>query len=188
MIQSDEPLETISAGNPLPKWLPEDRRQSYLAYLQQYCHNVNLLRFFLDISQRRQVRLRSVDLDEDGFTGLVILQMDGTRCIIESGNSRFHGWDEHTQIYFEDGWIRAWSSPLFARPSYNQVELYEGGQSACYQYPIPKVRSVWHYREEAAHFVASLKEGRPFESSGEDAFLDVWILEEIYKRYLRTLC
>ena len=184
MIQSGEPVKPVSSDALLPRWLPAKHRESYVAYLQQYTHNVNLLRFFLDINRRDQVEVRNVDLDEDGYTGTVTLQLDGTRCVIESGKTQFHSWEEHTQIYFEGGWVRTWPNPLFTRPSYCQVEIYEGGESASYQYPVPQPLSAWHYREEAAHFISCLKTGSAFDSSGEDALLDVAIFEEIYQRHL----
>lgn len=184
MIQSGEPLKPVSSDTLLPKWLPSHNRETYVAYLQQYTHNVNLLRFILEISRLEQVEVRNVDLDNDGFTGIVTLQLGGTRCVIESGKTQFHGWEEQTQIYFEGGWVRAWPNPLFAQPSYCQVEIYEGGESASYQYPVPQPLSAWHYREEAAHFLSCLKNGLPFDSSGEDALLDVSIFEEIYQRHL----
>jgi predicted dehydrogenase len=185
MIQSAEPIKPVVSDALLPKWLPAPHQESYVAYLQQYTHNVNLLRFFLDISRRDQVEVRNVDLDTDGYTGLVTLQLDGARCVIESGKTQFHSWEEHTQIYFEGGWVRTWPNPLFTRPSYCQVEIYEGGESASYQYPVPRPLSAWHYREEAAHFLFCLKTGLPFDSSGDDALLDVWIFEEIYQKHLR---
>jgi len=40
------------------------------------------------------------------------------------------------------------------------------------------------HREEAAHFLSCLKNGAPFDSSGEDALLDVWTFEEIYKKHI----
>jgi predicted dehydrogenase len=184
MIRSAEPVKPVSSDALLPSWLPAKHRESYVAYLQQYTHNVNLLRFFLDIHRRDQVEVRNVDLNEDGYTGIVTLQLDGARCVIESGKTQFHSWEEHTQIYFEGGWVRTWPNPLFTRPSYCQVEIYEGGASASYQYPVPQPLSAWHYREEAAHFISCLKTGSPFDSSGEDALLDVAIFEEIYQRHL----
>ena len=185
MIRSVEPVKPVNSDALLPSWLPAKYRESYVAYLQQYTHNVNLLRFFLDIDRRDQLEVRNVDLDDDGYTGTVTLQLDGARCIMESGKTRFHSWEEHTQFYFEGGWVRTWPNGLFARPSYCQVEIYEGGESASYQYPVPQPSSAWHYREEAAHFLACLKSGSPFDSSGEDALLDVSIFEDIYQRHLK---
>jgi predicted dehydrogenase len=133
--------------------------------------------------RREEIAIRNVDLESDGYTGIVTLRLGDVRCVIESGRTKFHGWDEHTQIYFEGGWIHAWPKGLFVKPQYSHVELYEGGETAGYQYPVPKASALWHYREEAAHFLSCLKNGVPFESSGEDALLDVWAFEEIYKRH-----
>ena len=80
--------------------------------------------------------------------------------------------------------MRVWPGSFFARPSTGQLELYEAGEEAAYRYPIPQPLSAWHYREEAAHFVARLKDGAPFESSGQDALLDVWLFEQIYRQHL----
>jgi predicted dehydrogenase len=184
MIRTDEPIRPASPDPLLPQWLPVKYRESYVSYLQQYTHNVNLLRFFLDISLRDQINVRKVDLDEDGYTGTVTLQLAGTRCLIESGRTKFHSWDEHTQVYFEGGWIHTWPKGLFVQPQYSEVEIYEGGDTAGYKYPVPQPASVWHYRGEAAHFLSCLKSGAPFESSGQDALLDVSIFEEIYKKHI----
>ena len=183
MIQTDEPIKATSPDELLPAWLPVKYRDSYIAYLQQYTHNVNLLRFFLDIRRREEIAIRNVDLESDDYTGIVTLRLGDVRCVIESGRTKFHSWEEHTQIYFEGGWIHVWPKGLFVKPQYSHVELYEGGETASYQYPVPKASALWHYREEAAHFLSCLKNGVPFESSGEDALLDVWVFEEIYKRH-----
>jgi predicted dehydrogenase len=184
MIRTDEPIKSISHDELLPSWLPLECRGSYIGYLQQYTHNVNLLRFLLDVGRREQIAIRTVDLDSDGYTGLVALQLGDVRCVIESGRTKYHSWEEHTQIYFEGGWIHAWPQGPFVQPQYSRVEIYQGGETASYQYPVPKASSVWHYREEAAHFLFCLKNGAPFDSSGEDALLDAWTFEEIYKKHI----
>ena len=184
LIRTDEPLETISSAHLLPEWLPADYHRAYLEYLQQFTHNLNLLRFLLDVTHQDQLEVRSVDLDPDGFTGVVTLRLGGTRCALESGRTGFHGWEEHTQLYFEGGWVRVSPGPFFARPSTGQVELYEARDGGAYRYPSPQPMAAWHYREEAAHFVARLENGAPFDSSGQDALLDVWLFEQIYRQHL----
>jgi hypothetical protein len=65
---------------------PPTRREKhvpYLGYLQQYTHNVNLLRWFLDAGD--EVSVRAVDLDADGYTGVVVLDMARTRATLETG-------------------------------------------------------------------------------------------------------
>jgi predicted dehydrogenase len=182
MIRTDEPLPPASYQEHLPAWLPEQHARSYVGYLQQYTHNINLLRYLLDTGDN--VRVRSVDLDQDGMTGLVTLDLAGVRGLIESGSTAFHEWDEHTQVYFQKGWIHLWSPPLFVRPVPSRVEVYEGGDRPGYHYPVAKPLTAWHYREEAAFFVRALRSGEPFLSSGDDTLTDIRLYEEIYKRYL----
>ncbi|MEA3345864.1 MAG: Gfo/Idh/MocA family oxidoreductase [Chloroflexota bacterium] len=68
----DIPMETTEEPKPeappvLPEWLPPGFAKGYLSYLQQYTHNINLLRWLLDAGD--DVTVRHVDLDEDGYTG-----------------------------------------------------------------------------------------------------------------------
>ena len=185
-IRPDEPLIATSIDELLPAWLPSQFQKGYIGYLQQYTHHVNLLRFFLDAREQEDVRVQSVDLGEDGYTGIVILEIKGTRCVIESASTRFHGWDEHTQLFFEGGWIRSAPALLFSRPSSNEIEVYEAGEHAGYHYPASPVNNSWHYQNEAKHFLECLREGAQFDSPGTDALLDVGIFENIYEKFIQT--
>ncbi|HWE61625.1 MAG TPA: Gfo/Idh/MocA family oxidoreductase [Chloroflexota bacterium] len=182
MIRTDEPLPPASTQEHLPAWLPADAARNYVNYLQQYTHNINLLRYLLDAGD--DARVRSVDLDPDGLTGLVVLELAGARSVIESGSTTFHSWDEHTQVYFQKGWIHIWSPALFTVPAQSRVEVYEGGEHAGYHYPVVRPQTAWHYREEAASFVRALRTGEPFLSSGEDTLTDIRMYEQIYRRHL----
>ena len=182
LIRTDEPPPAAPYREHLPAWLPEHAVTHYVNYLQQYTHNINLLRYLLDAGDA--ARVRSVDLDRDGLTGLVVLELAGTRCAIESGSSTFHTWDEHTQVYFQKGWIHVWSPPLFTVPAQSRVELYEGVGLAGHHHPVVEPLSAWHYREEAACFVRALRTGEPFPSSGEDTLTDIRLCEEIYRHHL----
>src|SRR5207248_640689 len=88
-----------------PEWLPESWHNSYLGYLQQWTHNINLLRFLLE-DTGGSAKVAAVHLDSDGMTGLTVLEIEGVRAVVESGMTRFHAWEEDTQVYFEGGWLR----------------------------------------------------------------------------------
>jgi predicted dehydrogenase len=118
------------------------------------------------------------------MTGVVVLDLAGVRGVLESGDIAFHHWDEHTQIYFQKGWVHTWSSPLLLKATQARVECYEGGDHYTYSYPISEPLDAWQYREEAAHFLQALRSGAPFRSSGEDTLTDVRLCEEIYTHYL----
>ena len=186
LIRTDESVEPIAAEELLPDWLPEDGRRGYVGYLQQYTHQVNLLRFLLDAQLADDILVTNVDLAADGYTGLVTLQIKGVRCVIESASTKFHGWDENLQVFFEGGWIRSTPGLLFSRPSTNEIEVYESGENGGIRYPATPVNQSWHYRAEAEHFLQCLQTGSEFDSPGSDALIDVRIFENIYQKFMHS--
>lgn len=140
-----------------------------------------------------------MDLDADGYTGVVVLSMGGVRCVLETGQLRYHRWDEHTQLYFQRGWVHTWAPPLLLRNAVAEVEIYrcdergapgmpgERGVQHTITRPLPEPRWSWAYKREAAHFIECLRSGEPFRSSGEDTRTDVRVFEEIYRRWSKSL-
>jgi predicted dehydrogenase len=172
------------APNECPAWLPEKHQNAYLGFLQQWTHNINLLRFFLG-DDGGKTRLVQTILSDDGMTGLTILEINGTRAVIESGYTKFHGWDEHTQIYFDGGWLKTDAPPLMAKEVPATVEVYRaahGDRPASFTREM--AAPAWSYREEAKHFLDCIRSGEPFRSSAEDTLNDVRIFEEIYRQHL----
>jgi predicted dehydrogenase len=179
----ETPMETTDEPYPpgpriRPAWLPEAYLDRYLGYLQQYTHNVNLLRFLLDGAE---VGVRAVDLDEDGLRGVAVLEVAGVRATLESGAVQYHGWDEHTHVYFERGWVRVDSPPLMVRNQPARVEVYDGRRRERREIAPPW---TWAYRREAEAFVRCLETDQPFDSDGEDALHDVRAFEAIYRAWL----
>ena len=60
-------------------------------------------------------RLSWLNLDDNGYSGIVIFDMAGVRVTLETGRVSHYRWDEHTQIYFEDGWVHTWAPPLLLK-------------------------------------------------------------------------
>ena len=192
---TDEPAPTAPTEEHLPAWLPAEHARGYIGYLQQYTHNVNLLRFVLDAGDR--IRVKHADLNPDGYTGLVVLEVDGVRATLETGSVRYYRWDEHTQVYFQRGWVHTWAPPLLLRNAVAEVEIYrsdaegaggtlEGtGVQHTVTRAIPEPRWSWAYKREAAHFVECVLTGAPFRAPGEDALADVKAFEEIFRTWLQ---
>jgi predicted dehydrogenase len=180
MDQTEEPIVRVPPVG--PDWLPPQYVRAYLGYLQQYTHNVNLLRWFLDAGD--DVRVRAVDLDDDGYTGVTVLDVAGTRAVLETGRVSHYRWDEHTQLYFQHGWIKTWAPPLLLKQVPAEVEIYYGGEEQRFIRPIPEPQWSWSYKREAEHFVHCLQSGEPFRSSGRDTRTDVRLFEEIWRAYL----
>ena len=180
MDTSDEPMpDTPVVG---PAWLPAEFLSAYIGYLQQYTHNINLLRWLLDAGD--DVSLHSVDLDDDGYGGVVVFEMGGVRAVLETGRISHYRWDEHTQIYFRDGWVHTWAPPLLLRQVPAEVEIYHAGDRQTMARTIPQPAWSWAYRREMEHFIACLQSGEPFRSSALDTRTDVRLFEEIYRAWL----
>ena len=178
--KTDEPIHRVGAVG--PDWLPSEYLKQYLGYLQQYTHNINLLRWFLDGVD--DVTVRVVDLDEDGYTGIVVFDVGGTRAVLESGRISHHSWEEHTQVYFRDGWIKTWAPPLLLKQVPAEVEIYRAGEEQTVTRATPRPAWSWSYRREAEHFIRCLLTGEPIRSSGEDTRTDVRLFEEVFRAHL----
>jgi predicted dehydrogenase len=166
-----------------PAWLPEHSRKGYLGYLQQYTHYVNLVRWFLNAGG--DVKVKAVELDADGWRGVAVLEVAGVTTVIESGGVKFHGWDEHTQLYFDHGWVKTEAPPLLLRNVPATVEVYrgDGDEKTCTQ-SFPPAGRNWSYKEEAKHFVECVLSGAAFRSPASDALGDVRALENIYRKHV----
>lgn len=180
MDTTEEPIPSAPAIG--PDWLPAEFLSQYVNYLQQYTHNINLLRWFLDAGD--DVWVRSVDLDADGYTGIAVLDMAGTRAVLETGSISHYRWDEHTQVYFRHGWVQTWAPPLLLRQVPAEVEIYRGGAEQTLSRPVPQPSWTWSYKREAEHFIQGVHSGEAFRSSARDTRTDVRLFEEIYRAHL----
>ena len=184
MDSTDEPYPPAESA--WPEWMPERFHDGYLAYLQQYTHNVNLVRWLLQREGGADpVKVKSVDFDADGMSGIVVLEVGGVRAVIESGSVAYHSWEEHTQVYFEKGWMKTCAPPLLLRNVPATVEVYRGDKPdkrLCERFPADG--NTWSYKEEMRHFIDQVKSGEPFRSPASDAMQDVRTLEEIYRAYV----
>jgi len=173
------------APDECPDWLPARWKNAYLGYLQQWTHNINLLRFLLG-DQSGSARVTTIDLDGDGMTGILILDIGGVRAVVESGYTKFHAWDEHTQLYFEGGWLRTDAPALMHKETAATVEVYRAGGASGVPPRLTQefAPPAWSYREEAKAFLRGVRTGEPFPSSAEDTLHDVRLFEAIYQRWL----
>ena len=183
----DTPMDGTSETKPsapakTPEWIPEQWRGSYLGYLQQYTHNINLMRWFLDAGDK--VSVKAVDLDVNGYSGVVIFDMDGIRVTLETGHVSHYRWDEHSQLYFENGWVHTWAPPLLLKNTPAEVEIYRAGEEQEITRPIPRPSWTWAYHREAEYFVANVRNAEPFRSSAEDTLTDVRLFEDIYRIFI----
>lgn len=172
------------APGDFPEWLPEQWYHGYANYLQQWTHNINLLRYFLE-EDDNPAKLAAVHLDQDGMTGLTVLDIGGVRAVVESGYAQFHAWEEHTQIYFEGGWVKTHAPALMHKESSASVEVYRAAHDGDLATETTRFAPVgWAFREEAKHFLKQIRNGEPFRSSAANTWHDVRLYEEVYSEFL----
>jgi predicted dehydrogenase len=166
-----------------PDWLPAAWKDAYLGYLQQWTHNLNLLRFFLD-DTAGTARVDDVHLGEDGMTGVVVFNINGTRAVVESAylgftpgkstrssTSRAAGSRPRRRPLMQKNTPATWKSTLGAR-------WPESATHARVRRPavgLPR-------GSEALPRGVALDE--PFDSSASDTLTDVRLFEEIYREFL----
>jgi predicted dehydrogenase len=177
-VESAEPLPP--APEHWPDWLEPEHRTPYVLYLQQYTHDVNLLRWLFDADR---AVVDHVDLDADGFTGIVVLRVAGHRAVLETAMAESVDNDEQLQIYFERGWLRASSRPVLLRNQPVRVEVSRTTARGGERTEITPAAWRWAYVEELRHFAQALASGEPFRSSGADTLADVEAFEAIFRRW-----
>ena len=185
----DTPFLTTDEAYPetrpvFPDWLPAKWIQGYMGYLQQYTHNINLVRWLMDAGG--DVKIQSVQLDQKhGYFGVVVLEVAGVTTVIESGGIAYHGWDEHTQVYFEGGWVKTEAPCLLLRNVPATVEVYRGNTpDKTLTQTFPDGGRLWSYKAEMMHFVDCVRTGKPFRSPASDTLHDVQAFEDIYRRFV----
>lgn len=187
----DTPMETTDEPMPQtdvcwPGWLPVEHRNAYIGYLQQYTHNINLLRWLTDAGG--QVQVLSAKLDVHANWGIVVLEVNGVTTTIESGSCSGHEWNEHTTIYMDGGWIRLDSPVLLLRNVPVGVEVYEGFKpNKETRRLFPEHGRTWPYKEEMRHFIEAVQHNLPFRAPAADALNDVRVLEDIFKKHLEAM-
>ena len=73
-VSTDEPIPQPPFIK--PAWLPDEHVQRYIGFIQQYVHAFNFVRWLLDAGDDAKVVW--VDLDGDGYTGVVVLRLLGS--------------------------------------------------------------------------------------------------------------
>lgn len=182
--ETDEKMPPPPTADLKPGWMPAEWYPKYVGYLQQYTHNVNLLRWFAGAAEPPVIK--HVELDaKQGYAGVVVMEVGGVRATLESGWVAYHAWDEHTQVYFDRGWIRTEAPPLLQRNQCASVEVYRSDKGFHQVRHFPLTGWTWSYKEELRHFVECLRTGTPFRSPASDALADVQTFETIYRRFLK---
>jgi predicted dehydrogenase len=169
-ITTDEtvpPFEKVNPGG-----IPEKLIKDYRVYLNVYCHNLNLLRHLVGDPQ-------GANFASYHANGKVLnLEYPDFAAIVETGLLSASFWEEHTQVYFRDGWINIDTPPPLLRNVSADVEVYRAGKTQSYLRPLAEYD--WSFKRSAEHFIDCIIGGREPRTSGRDSVVDVELIENAF--------
>lgn len=178
-IATDEKIPEGRAEWPIaPDWIPEILKKEYARFLNVYCHNINLLRYFLGGTPSLEyVNLR-------GNAKLIVFNFNNCPIVLEGGNLSYYGWDESIEIYFANGYLKVTPPPSMLRNVSAKVELYKGNN--IHQTYTFHCGWTWAFKRQAENFIKDIQENRQPLASGEDALEDMRLIEDIWRMELKT--
>ena len=160
-----------------PSWIPPNRKKDYVRFLNVYCHNVNLVRYFLG----RPIQVDYVHLNRQD-SGVVVLNAEGLLCVLELGNYGLNGWSESMEIFFTDGHLKISPPAALLRNVSTTVETYIG--KGLDQTTVHGNDWSWAFRRQAKAFIESLQAHSPLSTEGKECLEDMRIIEQIWKKEL----
>ncbi|MHC4479737.1 MAG: Gfo/Idh/MocA family protein [Planctomycetota bacterium] len=177
LVTSDEPAPELE-HDPAPADMDAETHRAYLAFVNYYIHQVNLMRYLLGEPYR------VTHADPSGVL-LVGRSESGAACAIEMEPYRTTlDWQESALVAFEKGYVRLDLPPPLARNRAGSVRIFRdpgGGEPPRSEMPqLPPVDSM---RRQAENFVRAIRgEARP-PCEAEEALEDL----KLARDYIRLL-
>ena len=174
-IKTDEPYPEDLYGWPIgPDWLPEERWQEFAWFLNVYVHNINMMRYLLDLTPNveytnfKHKNGQVIMFDFENFCGL-----------LEIGESTSRFWDEYFEIYFEKGKLKVSLPNNLLRNVPAQVELYKGNEQHSLIKIVPEWS--WSFRRQAEAFVNDILSKNTPLNNAKNALKDMELIEKIWE-------
>jgi len=155
----------------VPDWLPKEHETLYWTFQNVYCHDLNLLRYFLGEVQE----VKYVDLLSP--VKMVRMQFAGCLATLETGWTAPNAWDEQLTLFFEQGRMNIVLPPPLFRNQTAVLSIEKKGEHIHFNVPPD-----WAFRRAAAHFIQCVQTGEPPRSPAEDSLRDLELVDEIFKK------
>lgn len=156
LVRSDEPMPPLERDPPAADMDTETFRK-YVAFVNYYIHQVNLLRHLLGepyrVTYADPAGVLLVATSEGGVTGTI--EMTPYRTTVD--------WQESALVAFEKGYVKLELPAPLAQNRPGRVEvLYDPGDGVQPRTVVPQLPWVHAMRRQAANFVAAVRgERRP---------------------------
>ncbi len=162
----------------VPDFLSGEEKRQYYAWLNVFCHDINLMRYLLGEPRKAKYVAKQAS-DNPWRTRLISLfDYEDFDAVVETGGIDAHYFDEETKIYFDKGWIKLQlSAPLLINvPSKLTVYTLKDG------FQEPALGWKWGFREEARCFLNWIQTGIPCcQSTAKDSYKDLVLTESLWK-------
>jgi predicted dehydrogenase len=178
-VGSDESYPNLES-DPAPADMDQATYGAYVAFVNYYIHQVNLMRHLLGESWR---------VDHAAKSGLLLTgeSDSGVTCALEmSPYTTTVDWQESALVCFEHGWLKLeLPAPLaFTRPGRVEIFRDAGGAPPKTEMPqLPWVHAMW---QQARNFVDAVAGRRPPMCGADDALADLRLARDYIR--LHTGC
>jgi predicted dehydrogenase len=172
LISSDEPYPTMP-DDAMPAGWDADRCKRYLAFVNYYIHQVNLLRHLLGEDYAASY------VDPTGVLMVVHGQRTGVAGVLEMNTHQTTlDWQEQAFVAFEKGWIRLDLTAPLASFRCGRVTIFRdpgnGAEPVTLEPTLPWIHPM---RQQAIHFVAAIRgEATPL-CGPDEALADLCVAE-----------
>ncbi len=176
-ITTDEPVPANDGFVPRnPGWMDEKQKETFNIYMNIFAHNINLVRHLL----ARKLEVKTALLREGKLNQCTMLESDGVIVTLYGMPVEANHWEEQTDIYFDQGWVRLRTPAPMARQSSAVTEIYHGAD-------VQETRTLygepyWAFRAQADHFVACVKSKKIPRSNGVDCLEDMQLMEDVFRK------
>ena len=163
-----------------PDWLPKEKVLDYAFFINVFCHNINIMRFFLNNNSPKigYTNLKNMN------SRLIVFEYPNINVLLEAGRSSSRNRDEFCEFYFEDGLIKIIFPSNLARnqPAKLFVKRYGDFQNITEHV----IDWSWAFRRQAEAFLSDITNNNLNSfSSGADSLNDISICEQIWKNELK---
>jgi predicted dehydrogenase len=178
LIREDGPYPDVTWDPPAVD-MSKETYEKYIAFVNYYIHQVNLMRCLLD--EPYQVTYA----DPAGFI-LAGQSQNGAACAIEmSPYQTTVDWQESALVCFEHGWIHLDLPAPLASNRPGRVEIFrDPGHGTPPQTVIPQLPWVHAMRQQAMNFVAAIQGHTAPPCQAEEALEDLKIARQYIQLFL----
>lgn len=159
-----------------PKWLSKKYKKSYEKYLNLYCHNISLLRFFTKETPRVINAILS-----DKTMSVVNLRYKKFNAVLETGHFTKYGWDETFEIYFELGSMKIYLPPQHFKNQSAYFEINNRMRDKIYRFKSSK---SWSFKNQCSAFINDIIKNKVKINRAEEGTKDIKLIEKIWKNFV----